>query len=227
MITKAHALDVLMSDADLTATEAMHVAMAHKAIIGGNWFCLDSEGNLAGGPVNADGSLDYSLYTTIDMPDAFEYPELCAQARAMLEAPTRLEMGVENMKPQAMLDAIRRGPGPVIGYGHQSQKAFEHGWNAAKDEVYRAAKEAGMLPMVEDADDEELKPVAVVPQGRCFECRWAVGYDERVRNVYSEWFTEERGYTAEDRRKVAALNDGDVTDLTDLVGQQHYVTRTA
>jgi len=40
----------------------------------------------------------------------------------------------------ALLDVIRSGPPEVIGYDHggPAQKAFDHGWSAAKERIYEA-----------------------------------------------------------------------------------------
>lgn len=83
---QADAIQALMNDADLDLGEAQHVFDADKAIIGGNWFVYLSDGQLAGGPVNNDGTLDWGMLTTIDMPDVFEHADLCRKARAMLDA---------------------------------------------------------------------------------------------------------------------------------------------
>lgn len=99
-------LTALVEDADLSPAEAAHVFDAPKAVIGGNWFVLLSDGQLAGGPVNMDGTLDWGMLTTIDMPDCFEYPELTRRATAMLNAaaaaPDSYEARVRAYEAQGM-----------------------------------------------------------------------------------------------------------------------------
>lgn len=54
----------------------------------------------------------------------------------------------------SLLSVVRQGPPEVIGYsnGGERHKAFQHGWNAAKEQVYVAAKSLGLFV---DPTDEE------------------------------------------------------------------------
>jgi hypothetical protein len=106
-LSHSAAVLALINDADLEHDEAVHVFEADKAIIGGNWFVYLSDGQLAGGPVNADGTLDWGTLTTIDMPDAFEYPDLCRKARAMLDAASEPQEAQRGLDPAA-LEAAQR-----------------------------------------------------------------------------------------------------------------------
>jgi hypothetical protein len=83
--TEARQLRALVDDAMFSEAEAREILAADKVLIGGNWFCL-LQGDLAGGPLNLDGSLDFSACCVIDMPDRFEYPELTGRALRMLHA---------------------------------------------------------------------------------------------------------------------------------------------
>ncbi len=48
----------------------------------------------------------------------------------------------------ALIEAIRKGPEPVIGFDQNgpSQRAFDMGWNAAKDQVWAQLKALGFEP---------------------------------------------------------------------------------
>lgn len=78
-------LRALIRDAMFDPADAVRIINADKVVIDGNWFCRLS-GDLAGGPVNLDGSLDFSACCVIDMPDVFEHPALIRQAERMLAA---------------------------------------------------------------------------------------------------------------------------------------------
>ena len=56
---------------------------------------------------------------------------------------------------QAVVDAIRKGPEQVIGFERNGaqQKAFEMGWNAAKEQVWAAipAHIKAQLQAIEEA----------------------------------------------------------------------------
>lgn len=80
------AIASVMENMECDRPDAEKIVDGDKVVIGGNWFCLDDSGSLCGGPVNADGTLDYELFSLIDMPDLFEHAELCAKAHAMLTA---------------------------------------------------------------------------------------------------------------------------------------------
>ena len=137
-------LTALVEDADLTLEEATHVLGAHTAIIDGNLFVYLSDGQLAAAPITVEEAIDWSLLTTVDMPDVFEHADLCRKARLMLDAAT----GAPNTAREQLRDAIQLGPAPVIGYDRSGdrQAAFNHGWGAAKDQIYREAKALGLLP---------------------------------------------------------------------------------
>lgn len=78
-------LTVLMEEASFDEEQARAILGADKVLIGDNWFCL-LDGELTGGPVNADGTLNFAYCAVIDMPDHFEYADITRRAELMLGA---------------------------------------------------------------------------------------------------------------------------------------------
>lgn len=62
---------------------------------------------------------------------------------------------MSNEQLAALIDAIRKGPPPVIGFDHNgpSQKAFDMGWNAAKDQIWAQLQAFGIEPPSTEDDE--------------------------------------------------------------------------
>lgn len=56
-----------------------------------------------------------------------------------------------------LIEAIRKGPPPVVGFERngQSQQAFDMGWNAAKDQIWRQIQALGLEPRCDTEEDED------------------------------------------------------------------------
>lgn len=65
------------------------------------------------------------------------------------------QITMSNEQLAALIDAIRQGPSPVIGFDHNgpSQDAFNMGWNAAKDQVWIKLQALGIEPPINDYED--------------------------------------------------------------------------
>lgn len=74
--------------------------------------------------------------------------------------------------PQEIIDAVQRGPQQVIGFDRNGQRQadFVMGFNAAKEEIYRALVDARMWPV----HDDPLDPDAGIEDSPCVEsaARW-------------------------------------------------------
>ncbi|MND27435.1 hypothetical protein D3C80_179010 [compost metagenome] len=62
---------------------------------------------------------------------------------------------MNNEQLAALIEAIRKGPPPVVGFDHNgpSQDAFNMGWNAAKDQVWAQLQALGLEPCVKEDDE--------------------------------------------------------------------------
>lgn len=61
-------------------------------------------------------------------------------------------------KISVLIEAIRKGPPPVIGadYNGPSQKAFNDGWNAAKEQIWAVLQTLGLEPCANDDEENKL-----------------------------------------------------------------------
>ena len=56
---------------------------------------------------------------------------------------------------------------------------------------------------------------------------WGLGYGEpKVESHPLSWFNEERGYTPDNIKHLQKMAVGEKIDLTDLIGNEHFVVRT-
>jgi len=62
---------------------------------------------------------------------------------------------MRNEQLAALIEAIRKGPPPVIGfdYNSPSQNAFDMGWNAAKDQIWQQMQALGLTPHSDAEED--------------------------------------------------------------------------
>jgi hypothetical protein len=130
------------------------------------------------------------------------------------------QIEIENTGGGCMVDIITLWNGRVIVISDESIGVYP-----SKDDFYNDNEVGG----------DESKLISEcwygIPKPKpepMFSAYWGVGYGEpKVESHALSWFNTDRGYTPEDMKQIREMAVGEEIDLTDFVGNKHFVVRIA
>jgi hypothetical protein len=127
------------------------------------------------------------------------------------------QIEIENTGGGCMVDIITLWNGRVIVISDESIGVY-----CSKNDFYN------------EVDGDESKLISQcwygIPKQKpepMFSAYWGLGYGEpKVESHALSWFNTDRGYKPEDIERLREMALGEQIDLTDLIGNEHFIVRT-